>query len=96
MTDVQRRILEDFADKTLVKLYRQDGRVRATQAEWDAEREAILQAGWLESGFAIAGDGHHVTDAGRAALKLEQMKPQTAVAAGVVGIGLIVSGPVTT
>lgn len=75
MTDVQRRILEDFADPNLVRRYRQDGRVRSTEAEWRAEREAILQAGWLESGFAIAGDGHRVTDAGKAALKLEQSKP---------------------
>jgi hypothetical protein len=74
MNDAQRRILEDFSDLNLVRHYHQDGRVRATQAEWDAERETILQAGWLESGFAIAGDGHRLTDKGRAALKLEQMK----------------------
>jgi hypothetical protein len=31
-----------------------------------------LSAGWLESGIAIAGSGHYVTDAGRAALKEAQ------------------------
>jgi hypothetical protein len=75
MTDAQRRILEDFADKNLVQLYRQDGKTRSTRAEWETECENILREGWLESGFAIAGDGHRLTDKGRAALKLEQLKP---------------------
>jgi hypothetical protein len=74
MNDAQRRILEDFADKNLLALHRQDGKTRSTRAEWEAERENLLQAGWLESGIAIAGNGHHITDSGRAALKLEQMK----------------------
>jgi hypothetical protein len=74
MTDAQRRILEDFDDKSLVQLYRSEGHVRSTRSEWDAERENILREGWLDTGIAIAGCGHYITEAGRAALKLEQMK----------------------
>jgi hypothetical protein len=73
MTDAQRRILEDFADRKLLTLYRQDGQTRSTRKEWEAEREALVVAGWLETGLAIAGCGHSITGLGRAALKEAQM-----------------------
>lgn len=64
MTDVQRRILEDLAKRTR----------QSSREEWEAERENLEREGWIQSGLAIAGAGHYVTDAGKAALKLEQMK----------------------
>lgn len=73
MTDAQRRILEDFADPKLLALHRQDGQTRSTRTEWAAEREALEQAGWLETGLAIAGCGHQLTAGGRVALKEAQM-----------------------
>lgn len=67
MTDAQRRILEDFADPKLSEKTR-----RSARHEWETEREFIVQAEWLETGIAVAGCGHRITDVGRAALKNAQ------------------------
>ena len=79
MTDVQRRILEDFLSLAKTATFKRP-ELRSTRNEWEAERVNLVKAGWLESGIAIAGRGHVVTIAGREALdkmnKLDTLKEQ--------------------
>lgn len=61
-TEVQRRILLDFADDTRTR------HTRSTSAEWAEEGPALLEAGWIARSAAV-GHAHYLTDAGREALK---------------------------
>lgn len=63
MTEVQRRILEDFADQKHTR------HSRSTMQEWNENKNELLKLGWLANGSAIAGYFHYLTDEGLAALK---------------------------
>ncbi len=81
MTDVQRRILQDFENLAKTATFKRSA-LRSTRREWEAERVNLMKAGWLETGIAIAGRGHTVTSSGRAALdemdRLDTLKEQEA------------------
>jgi hypothetical protein len=63
MTEVQIRILEDFADQ------RHTRHTRSTQEEWSENKIELLKLGWIALGSAIAGNAHYITEEGLAALK---------------------------
>jgi hypothetical protein len=62
-TDVQRRILEDFADPNPMTRH-----TRSRAVEFRAELPKLLSLGWLARGRASNGQAHFITAGGRAAI----------------------------
>jgi hypothetical protein len=63
MTEVQIRILEDFAD------HKHTRHTRSTAQEWTMNVDWLIKLGWIARGSAIAGNAHYITEEGLAALK---------------------------
>ena len=64
LTDVQQRILEDFADPDLSTRHS-----RSSQEEWRDNRATLLHCGLLGAGLAREGEAHYITAPGLASLE---------------------------